>query len=136
MQQRQLQRPKRKAVRRTVMEWIVLATNVVPALLLTTVLRDIHHPVSLIGLGVLSGTVGFWGTSISLLTRARKVAALFELLAALGWWCAVLYLIQHLANPLEPRGVPFLSGLVLIGLFLTWLASWLWRFQEDTDEAR
>jgi hypothetical protein len=124
MIQQQQRKPKRKAVRRTVMEWIVLVFNLIPALLLTPVFQSLIHPpkaLSLITIAFLLGTLGFWGASISLLARARKMA---------------IYLIQNIKNPLEPRAWPFLSGLVLIGLFLTWLASWLWRFQDDTEETR
>jgi formate hydrogenlyase subunit 3/multisubunit Na+/H+ antiporter MnhD subunit len=139
MIQQQQRKPKRKAVRRTVMEWIMLVFNLIPALLLMPVFQSLVHPpkaLTLITTGVLLGTLGFWGASISLLARTRKVAAIFELLAAIGWWCAAVWLIQHSQNPLAPRSWPFLSGLVLIGLFLTWLASWLWRFQDDAEEAR
>jgi formate hydrogenlyase subunit 3/multisubunit Na+/H+ antiporter MnhD subunit len=139
MQQLQLEKPKRKVARRTVMEWIVLVFNLIPALLLTPIFQSVGHPpktLILITTGFLLGTLGFWGASISLLARARRVAAVFEFLASLGWWCAAVWLIQNIKNPLEPRAWPFLSGLVLIGFFLMWLVSWLWRFQEDSEEER
>jgi hypothetical protein len=141
MAQHQQQKP--QAARRTIAEWVVVVLNLglgVGAGFLHPRLPFpmIWHIMAMIQWGLFLGFVGYLGTGITLLLRARRIAAIFEAVCALAWWCLTLHqwLISRTPDTGEvPPIVWGVCGVVfLIGLLHALIARWLWRL-DDTEGA-
>lgn len=141
MQQAQQQKRKPKAARRTIAEWVVLVLNLglgIGAGFLHPRLPSsfVWHEMVMIQWGLFLGFVGYLGTGTTLLLRARRVAAIFEGVCALAWWCLILHELVQGRLPdgsYHPAALVYCGMVFLIGLVHALIARWLWRLQ-DTDE--
>jgi hypothetical protein len=141
MQQAQQQKQKTKAAQHTVAEWVVLVLNLglgIGAGFLHPRLPFpfVWHQMVMIQWGLFLGLVGYLGTGITLLLRARRIAAIFEAVCALAWWCMIFHELVQGRFPdgsYHPTTWIVCGMLFLIGLVHALLARWLWRSQSEEE---
>jgi hypothetical protein len=139
-QAQQQQRQKPKAARRTIAEWVILVLNLglgigVGFLHPSLPFPFVWHEMAMIQWGLFLALVGYLGAGITLLLRARRIAAVFAAVCALAWWCMIFHeLVQgRLPDGSYHPGTWVYCGVVfLIGLVHVLIARWLWRL-DDTE---
>ena len=139
MLQQQQQRP--KAATRTIAEWIVLVLNVglgIGTWFLHPRLPFpfIWHEMAMIQWGLFLAFIGYLGASLTLLLRARRIAALFQFLCALAWWFMIVHqlIVSRFPNgSYQPATGIACAALFLIGLIHALIARWLWRSESGEE---
>ncbi len=108
------------------------------ATLLPSLLRHFPNTLAqvLITAAIVLATLSYLGTSLTLLLRLRRIAAVLETLCTLAWWCGTVYfwLMCNPADRLHPATLVWIGGMFLIGIVHLLIAGWLWRFRRDEGE--
>lgn len=135
----QQQRPAPR-VRYTLAEWVLMVGNLLLGLALGYFLRMTPKPqvfnltnVLIYG-GLLLLLLGYLGTSITLLMRQRRLAALGQFVAALGFWCITAWFVMSIL-PIPPTSWIWNAGIFLLGLICALVGAWLWRWPQEEDRA-
>lgn len=135
----QQQRPAPR-VRFTLAEWILIVGNLLLGLALGYFLLMTPKPkqfnltnmLSYGGLFLL--LLGYLCTSITLLMRQRRLAALGQLIAALGFWCITAWFVMSVFGPIPLTSWIWNAGLFLLGLICGLVGVWLWRWPQEEDQ--
>ncbi|MBB6051832.1 hypothetical protein [Armatimonas rosea] len=137
----QRQQQKRKGSTFTPAELVIMTLNLGLALgvgFLRPPVPDFPRywdPTVLISWGLFLALVGYIGAGTLLLLRARRIAALFQFLSAVAWWCLfanALLVGRRPDGTYHPAALAYCDIVFLIGLVHALIARWLSR-REDTN---
>ena len=132
---------KSERARRTVAAWVVLVLNLglgigVGFLHPHLPFPFVWHQTAMIQWGLFLAFIGYLGAGLTLLLKVRRIAALFQLLCALAWWCFVAHQLVVSRFPdgtYQPATSIACAVLFAIGLVHALLARWLWQRGNPED---
>ena len=138
MTQQQQKKQEHRAGHRTVAEWVVIVLNlglgIGVSLLHPRLPFPGWHEMMMFQWGIFLAFIGYWGAGLTLLLNVRRIAALFQFLCALAWWCLIAHATTRFPDgTYHPTTWTLCGALFLIGLVHALLARWLWR-QERAEE--